>query len=687
MPYSGHPTPDLPPSEIGFVCKPIFVPDIPELWDCLYGQISEMTRAYYWKQVGTMTPAQAAFLWARALGMTDVDKLCTYEESNNCLEYPTNDTDIITFEPTNPYAQWDVIPAGYILPPFVRYGNFIPDFVPDIFEDAIEGWATNMTGYLPTDVLTLAGNFPFAANWFNEFADGLPRFKITVEGKGRVLLHLLQVPLGGRALITVDLELNIPGIISGLITENYKMIELERDEISVPSEVDIDHIEEVELTTDGQHIIYVTFIPVIDIDEIPLKFGGGLRSIEWCPETSVILPIDCTYIKNCFDADPDTIAMNEITVVNMNGTTQEFLDDLETLYTDSPQDIDPDIPEGIPPTTIERNALCHALNSWLQQYVEAKKAKLRSKNFMAQSWSAMQNAIVDAYGVLNNVVGWIIPDNLFSCFVDDATALTVLSDAAAIEDLQCCLFEEMRSVPLLTTTLAGAIAACVTSLSGTDAGKLACILDNDLNLQHTLNFYYVYGKTIERQAAGTVFDCPCPEPTGITYIEYDFEVSEHGFIALSTTNYVEGVGFVGQNIDPDADGGDRMYASINKDMPEALYKVHAIGIAALRSGGDGSGDNLIGAFVQSDAGTNIGGNSTNFTPNAAPYYWTVTASNQFAGKFFGQNRVSGQSVNSPTSVIKRMRVWLAADSPIKGLEHPTPFPQTGQTAQWDGYWT
>lgn len=81
----------MPEGEIGFVCKPIFVPDVPGLWETLYGQIQEMTRDYYWREQGTMTPAQASLLWARAQALNDLDATCgsvimACEDVADCIE-------------------------------------------------------------------------------------------------------------------------------------------------------------------------------------------------------------------------------------------------------------------------------------------------------------------------------------------------------------------------------------------------------------------------------------------------------------------------------------------------------------------------------------------------------------------------------------------------------------------------
>lgn len=662
MPYSGHPTPNNPDFEMGFICKPIFVPDLPELWVNLYGQISEMTFAKYWKQSGTMTPEQAAMYWARALALTDLDDDCINTESNNCLEYPTNNTDIITFSPIDPYANPNGIPSGFIFPPFVRYGALLPEFIPDIFQDWLDTYLEDTTGYEPNDILTLAGSFPFTANWFNGLFGNLPRFTVTVEGKGRVLLHLLQVPLGGRALITVDLELDISDIISGVITENYKMIELERDELSVPSEKDFDHIEEIVLNTDGTHIIYVTYLPVIDADEIPLKYGGGIRSVEWCAESDVTLPIDCDYIKDCFDANPDNVALNNITVVAMEGTTQQFLDELDALYDDTnPNSINPAIPT-IAPNAVEKDALCWTIETWLNLYAHAKTVKIKQASVLSQGWSAIQEAIVVAYGVLNNVFGFILPDDLFSCFVDNDTALAALANAVAMDEVKCSLYNDLSGIALLEGSLEGAINAAVASLTGT-AQDIACLLDNDYSLAHALNFFFLYGRALDNSLAGDCSGCITSE----MYIEYDFTVSNHGFTSADGT-WTNGVGWTA-NVT--GSGNPHQAAmTIVKTFSGSLPIGWAGGF--IYDAWRNCGINSHRWDIEKDA-VNVGfGTIGNITSaDGVKQVWTRNNASPYQAVEFDTVKFGGVAkccnCGNGKFIIKKARIWLSPASPVTGV--------------------
>lgn len=324
MAYTGFPTPDLPISEMGFVCKPIFVPNIKGLWETLYGQIAELTHQSYWKQSGTMTPQQAAHLWKRALAMTDLDKFCTEPEPNDCIAYLPS-APFIDYAPSNPYYDTD-IPSGYLLQPFTVFSEILPSWIPDFIED----WGVSQlgfTGYEDTDVLSLAWSFPILADWYSLLTQGLPRIVINVQGEGTVELHLLNVPLGGACLITVDVELNPLDIINGFFNEDIILIETNRDLTAVPPEIYPINIVEVPVSGIGNHRIYVTFLPALN-DEVflPVRFGGGLRSVVLCGVTPVgeVGLMDCVDVVNCIEnLENDRLRVIRTGALGINANTSQ----------------------------------------------------------------------------------------------------------------------------------------------------------------------------------------------------------------------------------------------------------------------------------------------------------------------------------------------------------------------------
>jgi len=67
----GYPTPDNPTGDVTFSCIPVYVPSNPEFEGifaaAIYGLYSEMSKEYFWRDFGTMSATDAAFLAARGL--------------------------------------------------------------------------------------------------------------------------------------------------------------------------------------------------------------------------------------------------------------------------------------------------------------------------------------------------------------------------------------------------------------------------------------------------------------------------------------------------------------------------------------------------------------------------------------------------------------------------------------------
>lgn len=515
MPHRHKIPADIEPADDISICVPL--PNHPDYIAAFLFTLKQMTLDRYWQHTPDLAALTVRNVMLNRTLKPVLDQLAEgiwCGDSDDCIEYPPNNA-IITYAPKDPFTG-DGDSTGYLLPPFIRFADILPDF--------LLGFAESLTGYVANDVLTVLGSLPIGIDFDEILAaleNGLPRFQVAVSGKGRVLLHLLLVPAGGRAIVSLDNEINPLELILGLVTDGYTAVELERDLSSIPPEDDIIHIEEIEIDDDGDHIVYVQFVPVLDDSLIPLNFGGGIRKVEWCGRDVTDVVIDCDYIQDCIETNPTTIALNNITLTTIEQTTETFLEELEATYDGTnPNSINDAIPT-IAPDTTEKKALCYAIGAWVRLYCEAKKTKIRQSGSVAQAWDALQNAIVEAYGFLNNVIGFLLPDDLFSCFVSNDEALEVLSDESAIQEFICCLYDELRGIALLETSLEGAINACVASLTG-NAQKVACVVDNDLNEQHTLNFFFLYGRALD---AGIVDECACDD---FGYDDTDF-TAEGGF--------------------------------------------------------------------------------------------------------------------------------------------------------------
>lgn len=767
------------------------------------------------------------WIWTRAFRLTP--------ETGQCVEYPPS-ASFIQFAPS-PYPFTGDIPSGYLQPPFFVFSEILPSLIPDFIEDWLidaSGWS----GYEPTDVLTAAWAFPFLANWFNDLANGLPRFTVNVTGVGTVELHLLSVPIGGRAVVSIDVEANPIDILNGIISGNIFIVETERDLSSAPPETYPVNIVEVELPDDGEHFIHVTFLPSIDPDFVPIQFGGGLRKVVLCGvepigeviqqpcevemndtaryirtgalglaantwtfiawlnasddvtsweagniglvvdnmervqwqgegtarfhvsagmrlgtnsaathglrivhssgivletvfentatvsqlniDTDVTLePDEYVYVQaftgvngslNFTDNNPH-IAIHNITnlgaqgltgqsgitgdsgaippsfeyvfINNMRTATDAWLDDIATPFDGSPQSIDPDIPAGNP-TTEQELFLCKAIATWVNLYCENKLAQVRGASDIHQAFDALLDAIQDALGVLDNVLGWSIGSDIFGCFVDLSSARVALEDVNARNDVTCCLYDELKDVALATGSFAGAIAACLASLTD-EPHDILCMMDSDLSEGHEVLFYYLYGRSLEGNVATL---CPCVSEW--SYIEYDFTVSNHGFTATNGT-YVNGVGWEGVEIDPDPDGISRQDLTITKVFTGALPKTHAMGYnidahtdcglssqsIALKDGVVDVWGASIGNLSNGDDQFRTFTNGTSVPPNPLEGDTIVF---RFAGSACG---------GVPTALmrVKKVRLWLAQDSDLTGTPSaitPQGLGANGSTS--DIYW-
>ena len=465
-------------------------------------------------------------------------------EEDFCLDYETSDSSIITFEPQDPHTEPDVTPPGYLMPPFWIVGDVLPEFLPDWFAELITDIIEQFTGYEDDDVLTTIGSFPILGNWDTILTEGLPRFTINVEGAGRVQLHLLSVPLGGRLLVSVDIEFDIGDIIGGIIDEGFKLIELERDYSSSPPELDVDHIEEIVLEGSGAHVIYCTFLPVVDIDAVPLKFGGGIRSVTWCPdeipdEECPECPEELTIPEIIAD---DTYFEEEYVPVVFGEYYAETVSHYEALlaaHDDTPQSVAPLVPVAAP-GAIEDNALCYAVNRFVEAYSTQKTCLIQSQNFVQNILSDFANAMNDFYNAAANLMLPFYSPNIFSCFVDDTAAIAALTDSAAWEELACFLFDELSTVAMSQSNFDNAILDAATTLTG-NAQDIACIMQNDNSESVYIAFLQSYNIALERQyAANEDLECPCLTDTYWMWV-IDFATGENEFMPGLSSNLEQAI--------------------------------------------------------------------------------------------------------------------------------------------------
>ena len=215
--------------------------------------------------------------------------------------------------------------------------------------------------------------------------------------------------------------------------------------------------------------------------------------------------------------------------------------ELSTAYNGTPQSIGGLIPTGAPNPT-QKNALCYAITKFVRLYCTQKVCTIQAKNFLEIGWNQFQEMVNDVYNVL---VDWMIvyTPNIFSCFVDDSEALTVLPDESAQETLGCFLYGELDGVVMSKTAFDAALLAAAMSLSG-NAQKIACIMNQDNNTLLYLHFLEIYNVALQRNQS-ELLDCPCE--SGIYRIwKWDFRVQGVGEFTNTITSPSQGVFVAGE---------------------------------------------------------------------------------------------------------------------------------------------
>lgn len=215
------------------------------------GALLNLASAAQWADDPDHTAREVALVWRDVINsMTEVCDGLT-----GCRDVRPQ-APLVGYEPQDPYTQPDFTPAGYLLPPFyIVTAGSIP----------------NLLGFQVGDVLTDITRIPVGTGVITEPTSGWARFRVTVYGTGIVTLQLLNVPLGGYALVTEDDD-----------PLSAVFVELNLDLIDLPPENNFIVGNEHRFTTEGEHHIDVTFLPRFN-DEAPAVFwGGGIRIITIC---------------------------------------------------------------------------------------------------------------------------------------------------------------------------------------------------------------------------------------------------------------------------------------------------------------------------------------------------------------------------------------------------------------------
>jgi len=185
--------------------------------------------------------------------------------AEECITLPSYANNI-KYSPANPYIEPSEIPDGYLTQPFLVNGQNGNDF----------------PGYEPFDVIVPFDAITFDLDFFDEIAGQLPTVEIMVNGQGTVNIRFLTIPQGGLVVVTLDNPPNLIDILTGIVTGDENIVDLNQDLVSLPPETAKELIFPVTIETTGIHTIYAVFLPILDDSLIPIRFGGGFRGVELC---------------------------------------------------------------------------------------------------------------------------------------------------------------------------------------------------------------------------------------------------------------------------------------------------------------------------------------------------------------------------------------------------------------------
>lgn len=294
-----------------------------------------------------------------------------------------------------------------------------------------------------------------------------------------------------------------------------------------------------------------------------------------------------------------------------NETTQN------TAYDGTPQSIAPDAPSGVP-DDIEKNALCAAINRFVSLYASTKLCLIQSKNFIEVFWSNLANAANEMYNGVVSLMSPIYTPNIFSCFVDDAAAITALQDAAAIEELACHIYDELKTVTMSQSNFDAAILDAATTLTG-NSGAIACLMQNDNSLSVYINMLEAYNVTLSQ--GSDELECPCETGSYRLWV-HDFSSGMGAFSIITgelASGRVKGVGATSGAL-------PKVFDIV---MPlDTSWRIVSVKLYMERSDATSQGTNGIGVTARQNTGNDTGATSI------------ITGQTQVAGTFEKCNTIA-----------------------------------------------
>lgn len=425
-----------------------------------------------------------------------------------CLDYATF-SKVITWLPNDPYECPGCVPAGYITTPWY------------IANDVTAATLGAPVGSVVTDALHFPSFSP---------TNGYPRFRINVEGTGRVEIHLASINGGGFAQVTTD---------DDILSTTF--VDLNKDIIHAPPETENKISITREFTTPGAHNVELIMIPNVGTT-FPFVLGGGaVTGITLCgfnaqpvenelmfrqsPEDTCILQqsSDGVAWTDVFDFSlcPAIATGDDITNIQTQTKITNYAAQQQqskaaqaaytAAYTGNPSSINPDAPDDNfagGGTDDEKIALCGAVTAWVKAFAYSKVQQLDVMFAAGAGLLALAAFLTGglAFGLAiaaNVAVSGAALVGGWSYFV----ARAALTDQTALDKVACCIKTYLEPLAISQANWDASLTACGFGTGTNEAiarDFLAAVLHDNY-----LTFCDFLGEANQAMTDGVPVECHC----------------------------------------------------------------------------------------------------------------------------------------------------------------------------------
>lgn len=509
------------------ICVRLFIPNEINHIRAFWGILLELTQQWNWSRDAEHTAAPVAAVWMDVWKKAR-DSFYANEcgDTTGCREYYLS-SPLISFYPCSPYNPECDLPEGYNHAPFTVVGQGNLSEIIGVY-----GFGYGV-GDVYTDLTKLPpGSFPEVLAGWRYF----PRISITTPpGSGTVKINFLNIPQGGRAFIVLDDDfLPLAG----------RLVELNKDLLSVPPETAVPNTYTLEVTGEGAHLVEIAFLPTVDEAFIPLFFGGGIRSIELC---GFGMTGDDT-VSCC----PETNHLNR-RILAQNNYSQSFI--YQMLDDGTPQSFAPDAPthfdsnDGDTSPASRNQAICDAV----RRYV----------------WSVLEGVVYN-YAIaddISDIIALFPPFALVAGAINAAVDIAqsavqgLVNDTEAVNNVICAMTDGLRAQEISHPNFRDSLNPGDFE-PGSNEFQIAVIVDiNNAMIANYRAFVSILGGEYERLSAGGQSDCPCG------CVE-EIEIYDYAATGCIIT-HVEGDIWRFQQSTPDGDG--RYRASMRNAFGGCLH--------------------------------------------------------------------------------------------------------------------